>query len=69
MARVISDRRQRRTHSVDGTEMLRVAQCDGKKRFTSPKLAWRVGRRKKAPTRDTYRCEFCGGWHLGNPSR
>jgi len=68
MARVISDRRPRRSHSVDGTEMLRVAQCEGKQRFASPKFAWRVGRRRKAPARDTYRCEFCGGWHLGRPN-
>lgn len=68
MARVVSDRQPRHSHSVDGTEMLRAAQCKGKQRLTSPQLAWRISRRKKTPGRGAYRCAFCGGWHLGNSS-
>lgn len=72
MARVVSDRGARRSHSVEGTDMLRVAQCEGKKRLSSPQIAWRVGRRKKghakAKPRDVYRCEYCGGWHLDRPN-
>lgn len=69
MARVVSDRGAKRGYSVEGTEMLRVARCEGKQRFQSPQIAWRIGHRKKAPARDTYRCEFCGGWHLGRPKQ
>ncbi len=69
MARVISDRGAKRGYSVEGTEMLRVAQCKGKQRLPSPQLAWRIARRRKSRTRDTYRCEFCGGWHLGRPKQ
>lgn len=44
------------------------SSCDGKAAFDSPELAREVAKR----TRDihgrlmTYRCRYCGAWHIGN---
>ncbi|TMC47824.1 MAG: hypothetical protein E6J14_14360 [Chloroflexi bacterium] len=44
--------------------------CIGKQRFTSPGLAHQVAqrmiRRRHIGIR-SYRCRFCGAWHLGTP--
>jgi hypothetical protein len=51
-----------RTHEMQGSG------CDGKASFDSPDLAREVAKR----TRDihgrlmTYRCRYCGSWHIGN---
>ena len=44
-----------------------VAGCWGKKKFDSPKLAYKVkGRHGKfSLKRDVYRCKCCGFYHLG----
>jgi len=43
-----------------------MAGCTGKHRFVSPALARRVLYRNSDPgKRETYRCDFCGGWHIG----
>lgn len=49
-----------------------IESCQGKTRFFSPALAYRVQRRRQRhnPSRDgetgqVYRCRFCGGWHIG----
>lgn len=43
-----------------------LAQCAGKKRFPNGTLAHRALKgRRKIKGREAYRCEFCGGWHLG----
>jgi len=47
-----------------------VAQCDGKESFETNAQAIRVRdkiRRRGSTKRrlDTYRCVYCGGWHIG----
>lgn len=54
-----------RRDALRGRSMTRAQQCEGKQRFDSPHIGYRINRRKKAPKRDVYRCPHCGGWHLG----
>jgi len=42
-----------------------LSQCAGKKRFVNPKLAHRALVRSHKKGRQAYRCQHCGGWHLG----
>lgn len=46
------------------------AQCEGKHRFPSGLEAGRVVRRSNrargGPRRQAYRCNVCGGWHIGS---
>lgn len=48
-----------------------AAQCVGKERFASAKLAHEVVKRRRfvGKINVAYRCQFCGGWHLGAPRR
>lgn len=55
---------------MSGDETRRQSSCEGKERFTSPRLAQRVagkiGRYGKTRRRRTaYLCSFCGYWHVG----
>jgi hypothetical protein len=50
----------------------RQAHCAGKARFDTPGLAHRVlarfcrgSRRRERRDAVVYRCQYCGGWHLG----
>lgn len=46
-----------------------AAQCTGKHRFADAGLAKSVAKKTSArhdATTTAYRCEFCGGWHVGN---
>jgi len=50
------------------TDRMATAQCTGKARYESPVTARQVQARsgKRSGKRPkVYRCEFCGGWHLG----
>jgi hypothetical protein len=40
--------------------------CDGKVSFSSPNIAKKAACRKAS--RDIYRCNHCGHWHVGNNS-
>lgn len=44
-----------------------AASCQGKERFSAPSLAVKVNRKRAAVGKKckVYRCEACGGWHLG----
>ena len=51
------------------TDVLKATGCDGKIRYaTSGESALVLAsvRRKGRPVKP-YHCDFCGGWHLGNP--
>ncbi len=55
-----------------GDELRRQSSCEGKERFATLELARRVARRhggfgKTRRKRQAYRCDFCGGWHVGSP--
>lgn len=45
--------------------------CDGKQRFETLRLAQQVLLRSKysRPGRAAYRCQHCGGFHLGTSNR
>lgn len=49
----------------------RTASCRGKERYASAQLAAAVLRRRKRKRHNaalgTYRCQHCGGWHIGSP--
>lgn len=52
-----------------------IAMCQGKARFTNPGLAHTVSGRRSKRQRpqqrkigDVYRCDVCGGWHIGRRS-
>jgi hypothetical protein len=46
------------------------AECQGKVRFRSPERARgtlsKYRNERDAPDMHTYRCSFCGSWHLGH---
>lgn len=47
------------------------SQCEGKFRFQTHEAATLVikkSQRKRHQAMNAYRCEFCGGWHMGRPS-
>jgi len=44
------------------------AECDGKYRFPSSKLASRGIRRSMVGRVYPYLCRVCGGWHVGSGS-
>jgi len=51
-----------------------VNGCMGKRRFHSPKLAWRNARKEKTEPNEklrAYHCSYCGSFHLTStmPSR
>jgi hypothetical protein len=43
--------------------------CAGKVRFDSALLAAKVVQRHREDRRKAYRCDVCGGWHLGTAKR
>ena len=50
-----------------GSERFRVSACEGKVRFASAAIAYKVAKRRATRDRDgqAYHCEFCGGYHIG----
>lgn len=47
------------------------SSCAGKEPFTSPQdaaKAQRNQRKRHKATLDTYRCKFCGAFHIGAPT-
>lgn len=52
------------------SDEFKQASCAGKEAFTSPQDATKARRnqrnRRKA-TLETYRCQFCGSFHIGAP--
>lgn len=46
---------------------IQQAACSGKKAFQTPQLAYAALSRnpRRADTRTFYRCDFCGGFHIG----
>lgn len=45
-----------------------ATSCEGKHRFTNGQIAHKVAaeqRRRRDTRSEAYRCEFCGGWHVG----
>jgi hypothetical protein len=47
---------------------IRLAQCEGKKRFASFSLARKVAHRQHGRCKvklAAYACKFCGGFHVG----
>lgn len=53
---------------VDRPRLPAHFSCAGKARFGSPSLAVEVAARRKDVNLATYRCDFCGGWHIGSVS-
>lgn len=49
----------------------RQKSCVGKRRYVSQQEAWRVVGRSRAQGYgvEMYRCQFCGGWHVGHTRR
>lgn len=43
-----------------------AAACVGKHRFDTPQAAYKAIHRTTAATVRPYRCEHCGGFHLGS---
>lgn len=59
-----------------GINSKRLATCEGKYRFQGRPIAMavasrmaRANRRRARRPIDTYRCPYCGGWHVGTPVR
>lgn len=54
---------------MEKNDGIRIAQCDGKKRFDNheqaAKVAARKSRRHEIRPR-VYRCQYCGGYHVGS---
>jgi len=46
-----------------------TGDCEGKVRFNSALLAAKVVQRHREDRRKAYRCDVCGGWHLGTAKR
>lgn len=51
-------------------DVFAAAACTGKERFDSFELAHHVLSRntRKTTRRQAYRCQHCGGFHLGTPT-
>jgi len=47
---------------------MRLAACAGKQRFDTPAMANHAMRaiRNKDGKHGVFKCEFCGGWHVGS---
>lgn len=48
----------------DEASWTQASQCEGKQRFDRPDLAHKAAKRKNG--RSAYRCNYCGGWHVGS---
>jgi hypothetical protein len=53
--------------TLTNDEARKLCGCEGKARFDSAPLAQKVAKRRteRGKVGHAYRCEFCGGWHIG----